>query len=74
MHAEVKLVGPGSAYAPSGNGTRIPAKGDRVEEWRTGIRRVGQVWYADELQVLVKWEDGRSSSLPLSRFVETRHC
>ena len=47
------------------NGTQIPSKGDRVVQHRTGVIRHGQVWYADELQVLVKWEDGKSSSLRL---------
>jgi hypothetical protein len=28
-----------------------------------GVSRVGVVWYADQLQVLVKWQDGKSSSL-----------
>lgn len=46
-------------------GHRIPGKGDRIAQRRTGITRVGRVWYADELQVLVKWDDGTSSSLRL---------
>ena len=41
----------------------IPSKGDRVEMRHCGIRRAGTVWYADQLQVLVKWDDGGSSSL-----------
>ena len=45
--------------------TQIPSKGDRVEQHRTGVIRHGYVWYADQLQVLVKWEDGTSSSLRL---------
>jgi len=44
-------------------GNRIPSKGDQVEQRRTGTSRVGYVWYVDQLQVLVKWEDGKSSSL-----------
>jgi len=28
-----------------------------------GIRVRGTVFYADELQILVKWDDGRSESL-----------
>ena len=31
------------------------------------VRRVGRVWYSDDLQVLVKWDDGRSSSLRVGR-------
>ena len=46
-------------------GTQIPSKGDRVEQRRKGVIRHGHVWYADQLQVLVKWEDGKSSSLRL---------
>jgi hypothetical protein len=42
---------------------KIPDKGDQVEQGRMGVSRVGVVWYADYLQVLVKWDDGRSSSL-----------
>jgi hypothetical protein len=41
----------------------FPSRGDRVEQLRTGIRRIGRVWYADDLQILVKWDDGGSSSL-----------
>jgi len=46
-------------------GIQIPSKGDRVEQRRMGVVRRGYVWYADQLQVLVKWEDGKSSSLRL---------
>jgi hypothetical protein len=46
---------------------QIPSIGDQVEQRRLGITRVGQVWYADQLQILVKWEDGKSSSLRLGR-------
>jgi hypothetical protein len=42
---------------------KIPDKGDQVEQRQMGVTRVGIVWYADQLQVLVKWQDGRSSSL-----------
>ncbi len=50
-----------------GTSNGFPNKGDRVEQLHTGIRRVGRVWYVDDLQVLVKWEDGRSSSLRIGR-------
>ena len=46
-------------------GAQIPSKGDQVEQRRVGVIRRGYVWYADQLQVLVKWEDGKSSSLRL---------
>ena len=45
----------------------IPDRGDRVEQHRIGVTRLGVVWYADQLQVLVKWQDGTSSSLRLGR-------
>jgi hypothetical protein len=46
---------------------KIPDKGDQVEQPQMGVSRVGIVWYADQLQVLVKWQDGRSSSLRIGR-------
>jgi hypothetical protein len=51
------------------SGTRkcLPSRGGRVEQLRTGIRRVGRVWYADEPQILVKWDDGGSSSLRIGK-------
>jgi hypothetical protein len=44
---------------------RIPKKGDRIELVRTqaGVRPRGTVQYADQLQILVKWDNGRSQSL-----------
>lgn len=46
-------------------GPRIPSKGDRIELRRTqtGIRVRGTVFYSDQLQILVKWDNGRSQSL-----------
>jgi hypothetical protein len=43
----------------------IPRKGDRIESLRsrTGVRPRGTVYYADELQILVKWDNGHSESL-----------
>jgi hypothetical protein len=51
----------------------IPRKGDRIELVlpRMGIRPRGTVFHVDQLQVLVKWDDGRSESLrprPADRF------
>jgi hypothetical protein len=45
--------------------TSIPNRGDRIELLRPhlGVRVRGIVFYADQLQILVKWEDGRSQSL-----------
>ena len=56
-----------SAKRSSGAGASyIPSKGERVEQKRSGIARSGTVWYADQLQMLVKWDSGASSSLRLS--------
>ncbi|MGZ4409774.1 MAG: hypothetical protein ACXVY6_13485 [Gaiellaceae bacterium] len=46
-------------------GPWIPSKGDRIELRRTqtGIRLRGTVFYSDQLQILVKWDNGRSQSL-----------
>lgn len=43
----------------------FPSKGDRIEllDTRLGVRIRGTVYYSDRLQVLVKWDDGRSQSL-----------
>lgn len=42
---------------------RIPRKGERVERSHLGILKHGTVFYSDQLQILVKWDDGRSQSL-----------
>jgi hypothetical protein len=41
----------------------IPDAGDEIIVVRAGISRSGRVQYADQLQILVKWDDGGSSSL-----------
>jgi hypothetical protein len=43
----------------------IPSKGDRIELLRTrmGIRLIGTVYYSDQLQILVKWDNGSSQNL-----------
>jgi hypothetical protein len=46
---------------------RVPAIGERVEISRTGVSMRGIIHYADEIQVLVKWDDGSSSSLRVGR-------
>jgi hypothetical protein len=45
--------------------TTIPMIGDRVERRVAGISQYGTVHYSDQLQVLIKWDDGSSSSLRL---------
>ena len=44
-----------------------PLIGDRVERRRAGVSIYGTVHYADQIQALVKWDDGSSSSLRLDR-------
>jgi hypothetical protein len=60
----VRMQNPASSS--QGHGP-IPSKGDRVELLRsvTGVRvsLLGTVFYADHVQVLVKWDDGGSQSL-----------
>ena len=46
---------------------RQPAFGQRIALTRAGIKRCGTVHYADALQILVKWDDGGSSSLRVGR-------
>jgi hypothetical protein len=43
----------------------IPSKGDRIQLLRTqmGIRLSGTVYYSDQLQILVKWDNGSSQNL-----------
>ena len=43
----------------------IPSKGDRIEllKTQTGVHLRGTVFYSDQLQILVKWDNGRSQSL-----------
>lgn len=43
----------------------VPSKGERLERRGLGVTLQGTVLYSDHLQVLVKWDDGRSSSLRL---------
>jgi hypothetical protein len=43
--------------------TMTPTIGDRVQRRAAGVSQYGTVHYADELQILVKWDDGSSSSL-----------
>jgi hypothetical protein len=45
--------------------SNIPSKGDRIELLRTetGLHLRGTVFYSDQLQILVKWDNGRSQRL-----------
>lgn len=52
------------------DGHFVPSHGDQIELLRAGVTHRGRVWYADQIQILVKWEDGKSSSLPVgSQFI-----
>jgi hypothetical protein len=44
---------------------RTPRPGDRIELAHVinGVRRRGTIHYVDDLQMLVKWDDGRSQGL-----------
>jgi len=53
--------------APRARAAWVPRVGERVERWVGGVARSGTVHYSDELQVLVKWDDGSSSSLRVGR-------
>lgn len=44
----------------------IPSRGERIAQVRCGVQRIGTVWYSDQLQMLVRWDEGRSSSLSLT--------
>jgi hypothetical protein len=46
-----------------GGSEPIPSRGERVEQPRMGVVQRGTVFYSDQLQILVKWDDGRSESL-----------
>jgi hypothetical protein len=52
---------------PHEESSPIPSKGDRIELFRTEtgvrVRLLGTVFYSDQLQILVKWDDGHSQSL-----------
>ncbi len=43
----------------------LPSRGDRIEllRPRLGVRVRGKVFHVDQVQILVKWDDGRSESL-----------
>jgi hypothetical protein len=53
---------------PDDGDQKVPKIGDRVERRRAGIAQCGTVHYADELQILVKWDDGSSSSLRVGQY------
>jgi hypothetical protein len=52
-----------------GENVRLPNKGERIEllQKETGIRLRGTVFYSDQLQILVKCDNGRSQSLRVGR-------
>jgi hypothetical protein len=56
-----------SADDIEGRAVVVPPIGARIARTVGGIAVEGLVQYSDELQVLVKWDDGRSSSLRVGR-------
>ena len=54
--ADDKSGSPSAKRSSGAGASYIPSKGERVEQKRSGIARSGTVWYADQLQVLVKWD------------------
>ncbi len=50
-----------------GDGNVVPSLGDQIEVQYTGVIRRGRVCYADHIQLLVKWDDGTSSSLRIDQ-------
>jgi hypothetical protein len=56
---------PANAAHPFEEPSRVPRKGDRIELRRThaGVHVRGTVHHVDQVQILVKWDDGRSESL-----------
>jgi hypothetical protein len=52
-----------------------PGRGDRIEVCmpRPSGRRYGTIEYVDRLQVLVRWDDGRSGSLRRGAFEDRFH-
>jgi Domain of unknown function (DUF4314) len=61
----ISRLGVGNAAHNDQEHARIPSKGERIELLRTraGVRLRGTVYYSDDLQILVKWDNGRSQSL-----------
>ena len=53
----------------AGANAYIPSKGERIELGKrtNGVRARGTVFYADQLQILVKLDNGRSQSLRAGR-------
>ena len=56
-------VAPGNQKGPEI--PEIPSRGDRIElrPPARGVRIRGTVHYSDQLQILVKWDDGPSPSV-----------
>jgi hypothetical protein len=58
-------MGREQAQARASQARRTPRKGDRVQlaENRLGIATRGTIYYVDDLQILIKWDDGRSQNM-----------
>jgi hypothetical protein len=63
--ADPSEVGQNAVHNLAGDEEGIPCKRDRIEllERRTGVLRRGTVFHVDQVQILVKWDDGSSGSL-----------
>ena len=62
--SETLRAQPRTAGAPTNrHAAWIPAKGESVERLQNGVNQRGEVFYSDQLQVLIKWDNGTSSSL-----------
>jgi hypothetical protein len=54
-----------AAHNSDGDHRPFPSTGDRIEllKPRLGVVQRGTVFYADQLQILVKWDNGSSQNL-----------
>jgi hypothetical protein len=66
LEGDVRATAPLGRSARAGQERRrVPRKGDRIELIlpRLGVPVRGTVYHVDDLQILVKWDDGRSQGL-----------
>jgi hypothetical protein len=58
-------MGREQAQTSASQARRTPRKGDRIQlaENRLGLATWGTIYYVDDLQILVKWDDGRSQNM-----------
>lgn len=65
FNARTELMGREQRQASASQARRTPRKGDRIQlaELRLGVATQGTIYYVDDLQILIKWDDGRSQSM-----------